>query len=337
VFLKGLTTAKPKTAYNPAAHPDYAAVLVGRQLVEDYNCKGCHVIENNGGDIDSFRQAQLSADGQARAPFLNGEGARVQPEWLFSFLRDPQKNGIRPWLHPEWAYGQSVPEDKYALRMPTFPLSHEEVTAIVRYFASWDGQDYPYQPPHTNELSEEQKLYALSHMIAPDAANCLSCHFQGEFPVERGRTELAKMAPDLNKVSARLRPAWVREWLLRPQNYMPYTKMTAFWATTDRPKDALWPSESDPFLSPAPAWTKVPSFPPATGEKQAEMVRDFLFGLPKDAVFPPVGGEADSPLVKNAPAQPQPGADAADTKEEDKKGKDKDKKRTGQIGVPARL
>jgi hypothetical protein len=178
-------------------------------------------------------------------------------------------------------------------------------------------------------------------MIAPDAANCLSCHYQGEFPVERGKTELAKMAPDLNKVSTRLRPAWVREWLLRPQNYMPYTKMTAFWATTDRPKDSpYWPSESDPFLSPAPAWTKVPNFPPTTSEQQVEIVRDFLFGLPRDAVFPPIGGEATSPLVKGTPAQPGPGAEAAgeekDTgKDKDKKGKDP--KRTGQIGVPARL
>ncbi|HZF56712.1 MAG TPA: cytochrome c [Polyangiaceae bacterium] len=342
VFLKGLVTARPKTAYNPAAHPEYAAVLTGRQLVEDYNCKGCHLIENNGGDIDAFRQAQLAADGQARAPFLNGEGARVQPEWLFSFLRDPQRNGIRPWLHPEWAYGQSVPDDKYALRMPTFPLSHEEVTAIVRYFAAWDGQDYPYQPPHQNELSEEQKLYSLTHMIAPDAANCLSCHYQGEFPVERGKTELAKLAPDLNKISTRLRPAWVREWLLRPQNYLPYTKMTAFWATTDRPKDSpYWPSESDPFLSPAPAWTKVPNFPAVTSEQQAEMVRDFLFGLPRDAVFPPVGAEATSPLVRNTPVPTGTEAEAASEKDTEKNNRDtkdkNNKKRTGQIGVPARL
>jgi cytochrome c551/c552 len=337
VFLKGLVTVRPKTAYNPAAHPEYAAPLVGRQLVEDYNCMGCHVLENKGGDIDAFREAQLSADGQARAPYLNGEGARVQPEWLFSFLRDPGKLGIRPWLHPEWAYGKEVPDDKYALRMPTFPLSHEQVTAIVRYFATWDGQDYPYQAPHVNELSEPQKLYALTHMIAPDAANCLSCHYQGDFPVERGKTELAKMAPDFNMVSSRLRPEWVKQWLLKPQNWMPYTKMTAFWATVDRPKDAPWPSESDPFLSPVPVWNKVPDFPQVTTEQQVEMVRDFLFGLPKGAVFPKAGEEATSPLVKSAPAEAA-GPEAQTTKEDDKdKGKKKDGKRTGQLGVPARL
>ncbi|MEZ4302746.1 MAG: c-type cytochrome, partial [Polyangiaceae bacterium] len=301
-FLKGLVPAKPKEQYNPSKHPAYASALQGRQLVEDYNCRGCHVIEDRGGDIDAFRQAQLSADGQARAPFLAGEGQRVQPEWLFSFIREPGKNGIRPWLHPEWAYGDEVPNDKLALRMPTFGFSNEEVTAIVRYFASWDDQEYPYQVPKTKELSEEEKLYTLTHMLSADAANCISCHYAGEFPVERGRSELAKMAPNLNNVHRRLRPEWVKAWLLRPANWLPYTKMTAFWATADRPKDSsMWPSESDPFLSPTPTWNKVP-FRPVTGEEQAELVRDFLFGLHPDSVWPVAGEEATSPLVTGQPA-----------------------------------
>lgn len=301
-FLKGLVSAKPKEEYAPVKHPQYAAALQGRQLVEDYNCRGCHVIEDRGGDIDAFRQAQLSADGQARAPFLTAEGQRVQPEWLFSFLREPGKNGIRPWLHPEWAYGEDVPNEKLAIRMPTFGFSNEEVTAIVRYFASWDGEEYPYQVPKTKELDQQEKLYTLTHMMSADAANCLSCHFAGEFPVARGQTELGKLAPNLNNVHRRLRPDWVKEWLLRPANFLPYTKMTAFWATADRPKDAsMWPGESDPFLSKTPDWNKVP-FRQVTGEEQAELVRNFLFGLKPDSVWPVAGEEATSPLVTGLPA-----------------------------------
>jgi len=302
-FLKGLVPAKPKESYNPLKHEAYAAALAGRQLVETYNCRGCHVIEDRGGDIDGFRQAQLSADTQARAPFLTAEGQRVQPEWLFAFLREPGQYGIRPWLHPEWAWGEDVPKEKMALRMPTFALSNEDVTAIVRYFASWDGEDYPYQVVKTKELTEEERLYTLTHMSSPDAANCMSCHFAGEFPVARGQGELGKMAPNLANVSRRLRPDWVKDWLLRPSNYLPYTKMTAFWATKDRPKGAaLWPSESDPFLSDLPKWDKVP-FRPVTVEEQVELVRDFLFTLKADSVFPPVGQEATSPLVTGQPAQ----------------------------------
>ena len=62
---------------------------------------------------------------RGRAGFaLTAEGQRVQPEWLFTFLREPGANGIRPWLHPEWAYGEDVPNEKLALRMPTFAFSN---------------------------------------------------------------------------------------------------------------------------------------------------------------------------------------------------------------------
>jgi cytochrome c2 len=334
IFLKGLTPSKPKEAFDPLAQPAYVSAIEGRQLVDDLNCRGCHVIEGRGAEIDQFRAAKLSADGQARAPFLNGEGMRVQPEWLFTFLRDPGAHGIRPWLHPEWVYGESVPDDKKALRMPQFNLSNEEWTAIVRYFAAWDGQAYPYQTPAVQERSENEKLWALTHMNAADAANCLSCHYQGTFPKERGASELEKMAPNLNDVRNRLRPEWVQAWLLRPQNYLPYTKMTAFWVNKDRPKDsAHWPQESDPFLSTPPAWNKVPGFESLTGEQQAAIVRDFLYTLEPDSSFLPIGEEANSPLVK--------GALPGEAMKNDGAAKDKDKakkpKKTGQAGAPARF
>lgn len=337
VFLKGLVASKPKTAFKPQEHAEYAAALEGRQIVEDYNCRGCHVIEDHGADIDGFRSAQLAGDPQARAPYLNGEGMRVQPEWLFSFLREPGKNGIRPWLHPEWAYGEgAVPEDKLALRMPTFNFSNDQVTAIVRYFATWDGQEYPYQAVKANELAETQKAYALTHMMASDAANCLSCHYQGDFPKDRGQSELSKMAPNFNSVARRLRPEWVKAWLLKPQNFLPYTKMTAFWATKDRAKDQLWPSESDPFISGAQNWSHIPGYPAVTAEQQVEMVRDFLFSLPADAKFPATLEEvAESPLVKKRSLEQAAAA------EKDKGEKSKDKKpvlkKTGRIDGPARL
>ncbi len=343
VFLKGLVNAKPRGSYAPAQHADYNAALEGRQIVEDYNCRACHVIEDHGGDINGFRQNQLAADTQARAPHLNGEGARVQPEWLFNFLRAPGQHGIRPWLHPEWAYGEgAVPDDKKTLRMPTFNFSEEQVTAIVRYFASWDGQEYPYQAAHVGELDEPQKLYTLTHMLSTDAANCLSCHYQGAFPKDRGLSELAKMAPNLNNVARRLRPDWVKAWLLRPQNWLEYTKMTAFWATKDRPKDGLFAGEQDPFISDVPAWTKVPGPDGVTAEMQAEMVRDFLFSLPADAVFPKSGEEKSSPLVHKPTAEE---AKAEADKNVDDKGKDKDdkskdkkdkskEKKTGSAGAP---
>ena len=204
-----------------------------------------------------------------------------------------------------------MPNDKLAIRMPTFAFSNEEVTAIVRYFASWDGQEYPYQVPRAKELTREEKNYTLTHMMDAEAANCLSCHFAGEFPVARGQTELGKLAPNLNNVHKRLRPEWVKAWLLRPQNFLPYTKMTAFWVDKDRPKDAsMWPSEGDPFLSKTPAWNKVP-FHEVSSEDQVELVRDFLFSLKPDSVWPATVAEVPtSPLVTGQPVSAKAEGDA---------------------------
>jgi cbb3-type cytochrome oxidase cytochrome c subunit len=75
-------------------------------------------------------------------PPLFREGERVQPEWLFKFLREPTP--IRP---------------NVILRMPKFNMSEDEARAIVNYFGAADklnnpgiGLAYPYMKvPETDE------------------------------------------------------------------------------------------------------------------------------------------------------------------------------------------
>ncbi len=341
VFLKGTVPATPTNEFNPMKKPGFAAKMQGRQLVNDLNCRGCHVIEGRGAEIDGWRQALLISDAQQRAPWLDGEGGRTQPEWLFDFLRDPAAHGIRPFLHPEWAYGAEVPEDKLSIRMPTFrQLSAEQWTAIVRYFSAWDDQPYPFMMPKANELDKQEKLWALSNMNSDQTGNCQKCHYYGEFPVERGKTELAAMAPNIAEMKRRLRPEWVAQWLMRPANFLKYTKMTAFFATANRPKDAkLWPDENDPYLSPpATGWDQfVPGFRKLTTEDQATLLRDFVFSIPDGAPWPKKGEEARSVLVD--PEIAATIAEAAEKEEKDKKKEDKEKKppQHGALPGPARF
>jgi cytochrome c2 len=328
VFVMGLTESKPLAEFNPNADPNYAAALEGRQIIDDYNCRGCHRVEDRGGD---FATAVKVEHQQNAPPWLTGEGMRVQSDWLFSFLRDPKANAIRPFLHPEWVWGEgSVPEDKLQVRMPTFNLSNEQRTAVVRYFAAWEQQDYPYQVPQANPLTTEQKLYVATHMNSAQDANCISCHFVGEFPVKRGQEDLQKMAPNLGNESQRLRPEWVQAWLSAPMNWMPYTKMLTLWA--------------DPYGAPLP-WNKAHVAPaPAAGEDQVRMVRDFIFSLRPDSVWPKAGEEAKSPLVQGSgpegavAAEEEKGA-AGTGKGKGKKGEPPAKKapkKHGEIGGPSR-
>jgi hypothetical protein len=323
VFVMGLAEAKPLPEFNPTSKPDYQSILEGRQIVDDYNCRGCHMIEDRGGDF----LAAVKVESQQNAPpFLAGEGMRVQPEWLFNFLRDPPKNAIRPFLHPELVYGDgNVPGDKLQVRMPTFPFTSEQTTAIVRYFAGWDGQEYPYQTAHTHTPTPDQKLYVATHMNSAQHANCISCHYVGEFPVQRGREDLQKMAPNLGNVSKRLRPEWVKAWLEAPMNWMPYTKMLTLW--------------SEPF-GPALTWDKATLSPPAkTGEDQVDVVRDFLFTLRPDSVWPKAGDEAKSGVVQGgsegAAAGPSAEAEKPEKGGKGKPGKGKAApKKHGGIGTP---
>jgi len=337
VFLKGTVPSTPTAPFDPMKNEQYAAQAEGRRLVNDLNCRGCHMLEGRGAEIDGWRAAILAQDGQARAPWLDGEGARVQPEWLFNFLRKPEEHGIRPFMHPEWAWKDEVPNDKLALRMPSFrQLTPEQWTSIVRYFSAWDDQPYPYQVPVANELTKDEKLWALRNMNSDQAGNCQKCHFYGEFPVQRGLEELAALAPNIAEMRHRLRPDWVREWLLRPANYLKYTKMPAFFASANRPKDAArWPDENDPFLSPPTVgWNEaVPGFEKLTAEQQATLIRDFLYTIPDGAPWPARGAEDSSVLVDPAAGAV---ADQAGDAKGDKKA-DKKAPKTGALPGPMRF
>ena len=100
------------------------AIERGRRIVKDNNCQGCHVIEGFGG---SFRS--LVADASLAPPIIQGEGAKVQSDWLFGFLAAPKTGEIRPWLE---------------VHMPTFGFTDAELNDLTHYFASLDRASYPF-------------------------------------------------------------------------------------------------------------------------------------------------------------------------------------------------
>jgi mono/diheme cytochrome c family protein len=139
---------------------------------------------------------------------LNGEGAKVQPDWLFSFLKSPVP--IRPWL---------------SLRMPTFNLSDEETNTLVDYFTAMAKKDIPFHYVNVADIPAEN-IEAAKQMMSPDYFNCFSCHVQGEKKPE-GPPE--GWAPDLTNVKYRLNPDWIIDWIHDPQKIQPGTKMPSFY------------------------------------------------------------------------------------------------------------
>ena len=49
--------------------------------MQQYNCVGCHEIENRGGFVSKYYQENVAL----APPPLNGEGEKVQSQWFFGF------------------------------------------------------------------------------------------------------------------------------------------------------------------------------------------------------------------------------------------------------------
>jgi mono/diheme cytochrome c family protein len=194
----------------PAALPvrsaRYDYQVAGRTLVHRRNCVGCHIIEGDGGDF-----IKLVADPSLGPPMLTPEGARVQPDWLYAFLRGPIT--IRPWL---------------AVRMPTFGLDDPNLNGVIRYFGSISNTIGPFQ---THEMVKASTTTDTGAKALFELLKCQQCHVLGTIPKDQPTSNLA---PDLRMSAERLNPEWIIEWLKRPSDILPGTRMPAFWP--DYPK-----------------------------------------------------------------------------------------------------
>lgn len=180
-------------------------------------------------------------------PVLYGEGKKVQCTWLFSFLEEPV--ALRPWLD---------------IRMPTFRLSEKEATSISRFFAVVDEEEYPYEFIREKndyyikqkELENHGYLAKARRLFESKDVNCASCHVRGDKTPDG---DPANWAPDLLLAKERLKPDWIKSWLLDPQIIQPGTKMPKFFR-----EDTF----QDIF--------------PGTPEEQSEAIKDLLMNLPED-------------------------------------------------------
>ena len=215
----------------------------GRRVVKKYNCTGCHEIESEGGD---YRDVIITHEGldeitakQFAPPTLKAEGARVYPDWLFEFLKDP--SDIR--------YGLKV-------RMPTFGMSDEEATTLVKYFSALDGEPFPYEtlePP----MSTSAELRVGKQIF--DELKCDSCHpSQGEI-IPEGSDKAGR--PDLSLAKERLKADWLIDWLKDPQTFQPGTAMPQ-----------AWPIVGGQYMP-------YEDYAGSDAEKQIQLVRDYLISL----------------------------------------------------------
>jgi mono/diheme cytochrome c family protein/cytochrome c2 len=220
VFLASLTEGKVVDKYrNTADLQAQSEIVGGRRMVNFYNCVGCHIVEQRGGFIRRFySEDQINF----APPILNGEGFKVQPQWMFTFLQGPTP--IRPWLK---------------IRMPTFHFTNGEDDTIVNYFTSLSDINVTYMFLNTNAIPPAE-LAAGQKLMSKDYFNCFSCHQQGDKKPEGPESG---WAPDLALAYQRLNPDWILKWIANPSALQPGTKMPSFYP--GGPDDILKGNQDD--------------------------------------------------------------------------------------------
>jgi mono/diheme cytochrome c family protein len=183
---------------------DRTAIEAGRRLVKEYNCQGCHILEDRGGQIrETLKDVGLAP------PNIRGEGAKVQSDWLFSFVNAPKTGQIRPWLQ---------------VRMPTFEFSEDHLNALTRYFAALEKAPYPFAQRVETVDARSRAAGAKTF----EALKCAQCHPTSPeaftAAIAGGKTP-ADLAPILSRAHDRLRYDWIADWIKRPDEWMPGTRM----------------------------------------------------------------------------------------------------------------
>lgn len=242
-FLLGsVETSLPESMrYNPAGGKK--AVQDGWWVVQKYNCMGCHNVMVGQDSILMGLPMYQSADGKEQLPpRLTSEGARVNPDWLLRFLKDPSQatpaeratlaQAVSGHAQPggdEWAQSLGLHAQPGAnrngvrrylkARMPTFNFSPNELQALVNFFMGASSQAQPYIPEGLDPLAADEQGMARA-LFSSNAAPCLKCHMTGD-PAHDARAT----APNFLLAPERLKPAWTKRWLLDPQLISPGTSM----------------------------------------------------------------------------------------------------------------
>jgi cytochrome c2 len=157
-----------------------------------------------------------------RPPLLRGEGAKVNPDWLFDFLLQP-----------------FIVRTHVNVRMPTFGFTEEQSTALVRWFAAAAEQPWPFQSDRDSE-PDRDLLAAGKERFAK--LECAKCHPAGG--KDPSNPDKSNWGPDLKLAHERLKGPWIADWLKDPQAIQPGTKMPTFFGEK---KDG----EYEPFM---PDW-----------------------------------------------------------------------------------
>lgn len=196
VLLKGFNGINIPEQYRKNYSDKELTIERGRRLVTRYNCRGCHVVGKEGGDIQEF----LSSKTQYPPPLEMGNyhvGERLKGSWLFSFLKKPTP--VRTWMKT---------------RMPTFSFTDKEIRDLTAYFEAMSPNDKKYE---TASYEKKDKESIQTGVKIVNYMDCGKCHDDGAKGI------------DFSVAADRLKQDWIKKWLKDTRELIPWTGMPSHW------------------------------------------------------------------------------------------------------------
>ena len=253
--------AKPGVPRYPLSHDQRSAIQAAMQkrkeavvaddpkaavhrLLLQRNCFACHMRDGIGGPkpeiAEFFTSTRDDLGDQGRLPPpLDGVGRKLQQPVLAEVLRG--QNLVRKYLR---------------VRMPDFGPELAEYLSDLLARADADPNEVPtIGKVNPNQVGRNE---AGREIVGTKGFSCISCHDL------HGHASLGIGAYDLAEMPKRLRPEWMRDFLLNPAAFPTGTRMPAFW-----PSDKSGKKKS------------------ATAERQIDSVRVYL--AEADQSLPPEG------------------------------------------------
>ncbi len=305
MVVLGLTKDKVGAEKMAERDPVSRAAEEGRKLVSQHNCRACHIVDGYGRAI-----ASQIADANFLPPDLSPEGGRAQSPFLYNFLKDPTVMHIRPWVN---------------VRMPTFHFTDKEANTLVAFFAA-EGKAQTFDNQYT--ATPSQQNIAVGREIFT-MLRCSQCHsttpVNPENPPTPNLADLNALAPNLTLARIRLRHDWIPDWVRRPNEMIPNTRMP-----TNFPRDAATGGFQSPLAmaidTPAFAQYKTALLPYFNNDPKqlkqtmgdavalTDYLRDYIWSIGITQLRAAAPNEGPTLNVPNQPPLPPPsGTGAAST------------------------
>ncbi len=171
--------------------PQAPVLNLGRRLIEESNCVGCHKIEG-------YRKQWV--------PPLDGIGSKVNRTWLVNWLKNPK------------AYFPKT-------RMPNFILPAEELNILADFLMTFtalpQGARLEPLPVRLTSTAEGEKASIIDRGSTRfREARCISCH------AVNGKG--GSIATELGKVASKVSKQWLYNYLKNPKHVSPGVQMPRY-------------------------------------------------------------------------------------------------------------